>query len=411
MQIRSEDAWRYRWLLVIAGGVVMGGALGVRSVQGLFLVPVTLDHGWSREAFGLAFALQNLIWGISQPFTGMIADRYGSARVIFAGSVLYALGLVVMALAGSTGVYTLGTGVMVGIALSGTAFGAVYGALSRLFPPEHRSWALGISGTIGGLGQFVMVPLAQGVIDSFGWVRAIFVLAAVMLTTAPLAAWLRDRPLERGAEGGQHQTIRAAVHEALTHRGFWLLNIGFFACGFQLAFVAAHMPAYLLDHGMSARQASISLAIIALANTVGTFLCGYAGGFWRRKYLLAGIYFTRVIAMALFVLLPLTPVSLYVFSFVTGLIWLGTVPLTSGVVSQVFGVRYIATLFGFVFFGHQLGSFFGVWIGSLVYDAVHSYLPLWYGSMALGVVAGLVHLPINDSSVPRLSAAPAAQPA
>ncbi|MCM2547878.1 MFS transporter [Burkholderia glumae] len=411
MQIGSERAWHYRWLLVIAGGVVMGGALGVRSVQGLFQVPVTLDHGWSREAFGLAFALQNLIWGISQPFTGMIADRFGSARVIFAGSVLYALGLAVMALAASTGAYTLGTGVMVGIALSGTAFGAVYGALSRLFPPEHRSWALGVSGTIGGLGQFVMVPLAQGMIDSFGWVRATFVLAAVMLAVAPLAAWLRDRPLARGAEGGDPQTIRAAVREALTHRGFWLLNIGFFACGFQLAFVAAHLPAYLLDHGMSARQASVSLAVIALANTVGTFLCGYAGGLWRRKYLLAGIYFTRVIAMALFVLLPLTPASLYVFSFVTGLIWLGTVPLTSGVVSQVFGVRYIATLFGFVFFGHQLGSFFGVWIGSLVYDAVHSYLPLWYGSMALGVVAGLVHLPINDSSVARLAAAPAARPA
>ncbi|ACR28820.1 MFS transporter [Burkholderia glumae] len=411
MQIGSERAWHYRWLLVIAGGVVMGGALGVRSVQGLFQVPVTLDHGWSREAFGLAFALQNLIWGISQPFTGMIADRFGSARVIFAGSVLYALGLAVMALAASTGAYTLGTGVMVGIALSGTAFGAVYGALSRLFPPEHRSWALGVSGTIGGLGQFVMVPLAQGMIDSFGWVRATFVLAAVMLAVAPLAAWLRDRPLARGAEGGDPQTIRAAVREALTHRGFWLLNIGFFACGFQLAFVAAHLPAYLLDHGMSARQASVSLAVIALANTVGTFLCGYAGGLWRRKYLLAGIYFTRVIAMALFVLLPLTPASLYVFSFVTGLIWLGTVPLTSGVVSQVFGVRYIATLFGFVFFGHQLGSFFGVWIGSLVYDAVHSYLPLWYGSMALGVVAGLVHLPINDRSVARLAAAPAARPA
>ncbi|MCR1765991.1 MFS transporter [Burkholderia glumae] len=411
MQIGSERAWHYRWLLVIAGGVVMGGALGVRSVQGLFQVPVTLDHGWSREAFGLAFALQNLIWGISQPFTGMIADRFGSARVIFAGSVLYALGLAVMALAASTGAYTLGTGVMVGIALSGTAFGAVYGALSRLFPPEHRSWALGVSGTIGGLGQFVMVPLAQGMIDSFGWVRATFVLAAVMLAVAPLAAWLRDRPLARGAEGGDPQTIRAAVREALTHRGFWLLNIGFFACGFQLAFVAAHLPAYLLDHGMSARQASVSLAVIALANTVGTFLCGYAGGLWRRKYLLAGIYFTRVIAMALFVLLPLTPANLYVFSFVTGLIWLGTVPLTSGVVSQVFGVRYIATLFGFVFFGHQLGSFFGVWIGSLVYDAVHSYLPLWYGSMALGVVAGLVHLPINDRSVARLAAAPAARPA
>ncbi|WP_322045515.1 MFS transporter [Paraburkholderia sp. J67] len=397
-----EEAWRQRWLLVLAGGIVMGAALGVRNVQGLFLLPVTIDRGWPRETFGLALALQNLLWGVAQPLTGMIADRYGSARVIFAGALLYALGLAVMAHAATVGVYTFGVGVLIGVALSGTAFGAVYGALSRLFPADKRGWALGVAGTIGGLGQFWMVPLAQGMIGSIGWSAAIGVLAVVVLATAPLAAWLRDRPAASGSPSHPGDTIRAAVMGALAHRGFWLLNLGFFACGFQLAFIGAHLPAWLLDRGMSAREASMALAIIALANTAGTFLCGYAGGLLRRKYLLSGIYFARAAAMALFITLPLTSASLYIFSFAMGLMWLGTVPLTNGIVSQVFGVRYIATLFGFVFFGHQLGSFFGVWLGGVVFDATHSYAWLWYGSIALGVVSGLLHLPIDDPRVGHL---------
>ncbi|AOK32401.1 MULTISPECIES: MFS transporter [Burkholderia] len=404
MVIGPADAWQHRWRLVVAGGLLMGAALGVRNVQGLFLLPVTIEHGWPRETFGFALALQNLLWGVAQPFTGMIADRFGSARVIAAGAVLYALGLVVMAHTASAGVYTLGTGVLVGIALSGTAFGAVYGALSRLFPAEQRAWALGVAGTIGGLGQFCMVPLTQQMIAGLGWVSAIVVLAAVMFATAPLAAWLRERRAEPGVPGDDGQTMRAAIREALSHRGFWLLNLGFLACGFQLAFITAHLPAYLLDKGMSARQAGIALASIALANTIGTFLCGYAGGFLRRKYLLSGIYFVRAAAMLLFVTLPLTPASLYAFSFVMGLVWLGTAPLTNGLVSQVFGVRYITTLFGFVFFGHQLGSFFGVWLGGVVFDATHSYDLLWYGSAALGVIAAVLHLPIDDQQVTRLAA-------
>nr|WP_240161103.1 MFS transporter [Burkholderia sp. Ax-1719] len=397
-----EDVWRQRWPLVVAGGVVMGAALGVRNVQGLFLLPVTLDRGWTRETFGFALALQNLLWGFAQPLTGMIADRFGSARVIFTGALLYALGLVVMAHAASVGVYTFGVGVMIGIALSGTAFGAIYGALSRLFPADKRGWALGVAGTIGGLGQFWMVPAAQGMIGAMGWASAIGVLAVVMLVSAPLAFCLRDRPEDHAAQLHAGDTIRAAVKEALAHRGFWLLNLGFFACGFQLAFIGAHLPAYLLDRGMSAREASLALAIIALANTAGTFLCGYAGGFLRRKYLLSGIYFVRAAAMALFIALPLSPTSLYTFSVVMGLTWLGTVPLTNGIVAQVFGVRYIATLFGFVFFGHQLGSFFGVWLGSVVFDATHSYAWLWYGSIWLGVLSGLLHLPIDDRRVVRV---------
>jgi MFS family permease len=418
----SKTHWQARWLPVIAGGIVMGATLGVRNVQGLFLLPVTLDRGWSREAFGLALALQNLLWGVAQPLTGMIADRFGSARVIVTGAVLYALGLLVMAHAASAGLYTLGVGLLIGVALSGTAFGAVYGALSRLYAPERRGWALGVAGTIGGLGQFCMVPLAQGMIGGFGWVTAIIVLAALVAATAPLARWLRDTPVplaHRTVQAGgarvtsasnDDQPLRAAIQEALSHRGFWLLNLGFFACGFQLAFIATHLPAWLLDRGFGAREAGFALATIALANTLGTFLCGYAGGFLRRKYLLSAIYFVRAGAMALFIALPLTHASLYLFSFVMGLIWLGTVPLTNGVVSQVFGVRYITTLFGFVFFGHQLGSFFGVWLGGVVYDATRSYDLLWYGSIALGVIAGVLHLPIDDQRVARLDGV-GAQPA
>ncbi len=397
----QDDAWNKRWPLVIAGGVVMGAALGVRHVQGLFLTPVTIDHGWSRETFGLALALQNLVWGIAQPFTGMIADRFGSAKVILAGLLIYALGLVTMAYADTPGVYTFGAGVLVGIALSGSAFGAVYGALSRLFPAERRSWALGVAGAIGGLGQFCTVPFVQSLMSRVGWVVTLVVLAAVLIMLAPLSAWLRDRPVLRAPGDSSAQSIGAAVREALSHRGFWLLNFGFFACGFQLAFIAVHMPAYLLDKGLSARNASAALALIALANVLGTYLCGYAGDFMRRKYVLSAIYFIRSAAMAAFFLAPLSPASVYAFSFVMGLLWLGTVPLTNGLVSQVFGVRYIATLFGFVFFGHQLGSFLGVWLGGIVYDAIHAYDLLWYAAIALGIVAGLLHLPINDERVER----------
>ncbi len=400
----QDDGWRKRWQPVIAGGLVMGAALGVRHVQGLFLAPVTIDHGWSRETFGLALALQNLLWGVAQPFTGMIADRFGSARVILAGMLVYALGLFVMAYAGTPGVYTLGTGVLVGVGLSGSAFGAVYGALSRLFPAGDRSWALGVAGAIGGLGQFCTVPFVQSLISGIGWVSTLIVLASVMVLLAPLSACLRDRPMSRHIPGeASAQSMGAAIRKALSHRGFWLLNFGFFACGFQLAFIAAHMPAYLLDQGLRARNASAALALIALANVIGTYVCGYVGDFLRRKYVLSAIYFIRSAAMMAFFLAPLTPASVYAFSFLMGLLWLGTVPLTNGLVSQVFGVRYIATLFGFVFFGHQLGSFLGIWLGGVVYEATHAYDLLWYGAIALCVIAGLLHLPINDERVERLA--------
>lgn len=388
----------HRWWLVIAGGAIMGAALGTRHVQGLFLTPVTLDRGWTREAFGFALALQNLLWGLAQPFTGMIADRFGSAKVIVAGLLIYALGLFAMAHSTSLNAYTLGAGVLVGTALSGTAFGTVYGALSRLATPEQRGWALGVAGAVGGLGQFCMVPIAQSLLSAVGWVATLTILALGMAVLAPLATVLRE-PAVASADDVARESLRTALAQAFSHRGFWLLNGGFFACGFQLAFIGAHMPAYLLDKGLSPRDASTALALIALANVAGTYLCGHAGTSMRRKYVLSAIYFARAAATALFLALPLTPLSVDLFSFAMGFIWLGTVPLTNGIVSQVFGVRYIATLFGFVFFGHQLGGFFGVWLGGLVFDATHSYDLLWYGSIALGIVAGIMHLPIDDTAL------------
>lgn len=398
---RTERIWARRWLIVLAGGVIMGSSLGVRHVQGLFLPPITLDQDWSRESFAFALAMQNLIWGLAQPFTGMIADRFGSLKVLIPGMLLYALGLVIMANSDTTGAFLMGNGILIGIALSGTAFGAVYGTLSRIFPPEHRSWALGVAGAIGGFGQFVMVPVTQGLLDGVGWISALIVLAVVMLVLAPMAAWLRDDPEGERQEGVQNQSMMHAIREAGGHRGFLLLNLGFVACGFQLAFIASHMPAYLMDGGLGPREASIALALITLSNIVGTYLGGYLGGFLRRKYVLAATYAARAVAMALFVALPLTPLSTYIFSLVMGLLWLGVVPLTTGLISQIFGVRYITTLFGFVFFGHQVGSFFGVWLGGYVFDATQSYDLVWYGAIALGVFAAIMHMPINDANVSR----------
>ena len=398
---RQGKVRQQRWLIVFAAGAVMGAALGIRHVQGLFLQPVTLDQGWSREVFGFTLALQNLVWGLAQPFTGMIADRFGSMKVILPGMLLYALGLFATAHSSSAAEFMLGNGFLIGIALSGTAFGAVYGALSRIFPAEQRSWALGVAGSLGGLGQFCMVPFAQNLLDGMDWISALLVLCVVMLLMSPLVFWLRDGDgAIRWPEEGE-LTMGEAIREACAHRGFWLLNLGFLACGFQLAFIAGHMPAYLMDKGMGPREAGIALALISLANIIGTYLSGYLGGLMRRKYLLSGIYIVRSAAMILFVALPVSEVTVYAFSFVMGLIWLGTVPLTNGLVSQIFGVRYITTLFGIVFFGHQLGAFLGVWLGGYVFDLTGSYDLLWFGSIALGLAAAALHMPIDDANVVR----------
>lgn len=384
---------------VVCGGLVMGLALGARHVQGLFLVPMTAERGWTREAFAFAIAVQNLVWGFAQPLTGMIADRYGSLRVILAGTLLYAAGLAAMAAATTPAGLTLSAGVLVGVALSCTSFGAVYGALSRLAAPAQRPWALGLAGAVGGFGQFAMVPAAHGLIGMLGWAAALVALGVAIALAGPAAFTLRDRPSD--AASGPAQSMRTAIREAFAHRGFRLLNLGFLACGFQLAFIASHLPAYLLDRGLSAADGVAALAIVALANVAGTYCCGRLGGVYRRKRLLAALYLVRAGAMAAFVLLPATPWSVWLFAAVMGFLWLGTVPLTNGLVAQVFGVRYITTLFGFVFLGHQVGSFLGVWLGGLVFDATGSYDAIWAAAIALGVIAAALHWPIDDREIVR----------
>ncbi|WP_458215011.1 MFS transporter [Paracidovorax citrulli] len=409
--------------IVLAGGLILGLAMGMRHVQGLFLLPITMERGWTREAFGFALAVQNIFWGAGQPIAGMIADRYGSGRVVAAGLVLYAAGLVGMTQATTITGFMLSAGVCIGLAMSCTTFGVVYAALSRMISVERRGWALGLAGAFGGLGQFLLVPGVQAVIGSFGWAVTLGAMAATLLLALPLALPLRERrlpsppaPLPHAGEGSKpeppgavpEQSMGAAIRQALRHRGFWLLNIGFLACGFQLAFIATHMPAYLVDSGLQARHAVAALAIIALTNIGGTYACGLLGNYVPRHKALSAIYLLRTAAIALFLLVPLTPLSVYVFAAAMGLLWLGTVPLTNGLVSKVFGTRYVGTLFGLVFLGHQLGSFLGVWLGGYLFDRTGSYELVWLGAIGVGLGAALLHWPIDDRPVVASSAVPAA---
>ncbi|WP_459616593.1 MFS transporter [Bordetella sp. 2513F-2] len=390
--------------LTVCAGVIVGYAMGARHVQGLFLTEMVMARGWTREDFAFALAVQNLVWGLAQPGAGMLADRYGSMRVVVCGCALYAAGLMLQRYAATPAALLLGSGLVIGIALSASSFAVVYGAVNRLSPPAGRSAALGVAGAVGGMMQFLLVPAVQATIATWQWPAGLEGLALLGLLVLPLARALDDRAAQSAAQGPA-QSMRQAVREALGHRGFWLLNAGFLACGFQLAFIAGHLPAYLADQGMNAGHGVTALALIALANIAGTYACGVLGGRYRRKYLLAGVYLVRTAAIAAFVAFPVTPASLYVFAAVMGFTWLGTVPLTNGLLAQMFGVRYIATLFGFVFLGHQLGSFLGVWLGGWAYDASGSYLPVWLGCLAVGLAAAALHLPIDDR--PTVQARPA----
>jgi len=409
---RSSPGPRVSWPLLLCAGAVLGFALGTRHVQGLFMLPMLSDRGWGRQSFAFAAGLQMLVWGVMQPLTGWIADRFGTARVIAIGCVVYAAGLAIESLAASPGGLALGVGLVTGAALSATTFATVYGGLARIVAPQRRGLAQGLAGGIGGLIQFVLVPAAQWGIDRLGWSQALQALALLALGCAIAARTIDDRAAPgtppQGGSAVPPATVGPAVRAALGHSGFWLLNLGFISCGFQLAFLGVHLPAYLRDAGLSTGAGVNAIALIALANAFGTFACGKLGDLYRRKYLLAGVYALRTLAMIVFVALPLSPASLYGFAAVMGATWLGTVPLTSGVLAQIFGVRYIGTLFGLVFVGHQLGGFFGAWLGGSVYDATRSYAWMWAISIALGAASVLLNLPIRDRSIEhRLEALPA----
>ena len=397
--------WRTPILVLACGGLIMTLAMGARHGFGLFLQPMSAAHGWGRETFAFALALQNLMWGVAQPFTGLIADRYGAGRVLFVGALLYVAGLVWMAYAANGTELALSAGVLIGIGLSGTTFSIVYGVLGRIYPPEQRSMALGIAGAAGSFGQFAMLPATQALITGMGWLNALLVLAATAALMAPLSAVLAEPA--RSGDGHRKQPVRAAIAEAAGHKGFWLLTFGYFVCGFQVVFIGVHLPAYLGDHGLPGKVGVICLALIGFFNIIGTYGAGWLGQRHSKKHLLAFIYVARSVIIALFLAAPLTPWSAYLFAAAMGLLWLATVPLTNGIVAQVFGVHYLSMLGGFVFFSHQIGSFLGAWLGGVLFDRTGAYDLVWGIAIALGVVAMALNVAVDQRPLARLRAATA----
>ena len=400
----TAPSWRTPSIVLICGGLILTLAMGIRHGFGLFLQPMSADLHWGRETFALALAVQNLVWGVTQPFAGMIADKYGAGRVLIGGTILYGLGLVTMAHAATPLMMVLTAGVLIGTGLSGVTFSVVSGVLGRAFPPEKRSMALGISAAAGSFGQFAVLPLTQYLLTHIGWYGALLTLAGVSLLMVPLAAAMVERNL--GAHANLFkQSAGEAMREAVGHRGYVLLTLGFFVCGFQVVFIGVHLPSYLLDKGLPANVGVTALALIGLFNIVGTYTAGWLGGKISKKYILSAIYFGRTIVIALFVLLPLSALTVYAFAIGLGLLWLSTVPPTNGIVAQIFGVRYLAMLSGFTFLSHQIGSFLGAWLGGLMFDRTGSYNVVWYLAIALGVVAGLLNLPIDERELKRGTAA------
>jgi len=397
MQALARD-WRTPGMVILCGGLIVMLSMGIRHAFGLFLQPMSADFAWGREVFSLAIALQNLVWGATQPFTGFIADRNGAGRVLVIGGVLYVLGLVLMA-ASSTGLALSGSaGLLIGLGLSGTTFSVVYGVVGRAVTAEKRSTALGIVGAAGSFGQFMMVPVGQTLIGSLGWVSALIVMAVLGSMMVPLSSALVEKRSDAVAIGPQ-QTVGQAIREAARHRGFWLLTLGFFVCGFQVVFIASHLPAYLADRGQPAQVGMLALALVGLFNIFGTYTAGLLGGRFPKKYLLSTLYAARAVVIAIFIASPVTLLSTALFAAAMGLLWLSTVPLTNGIIAQVFGVQYLSMLSGFVFFSHQIGSFVGAWLGGFLFDVTGSYQIVWILSIGLAVAAALVNLPIDERPV------------
>jgi MFS family permease len=393
--------WRTPAVIILCGCLISLLGFGPRSAFGFFLTPMSQANGWGRDVFALAFALQNLLWGIGQPFAGAVADRFGMVRVLSVGALMYAAGLALMAYTTSPLTLQVTAGVLVGFGLSGCSF--------NLVPERHRGLAIGAGTAAGSFGQFLFAPFGVAVIDNFGWQSALLTFSGMLLLIVPMALALATPPNSPGKAGSgvpQAQSLTSALAEAFAHRSYVLLVFGFFTCGFQLAFITLHLPSYLIDRGLSAQVGGWALATIGLFNIIGSISVGWLSTIYPRRYLLATNYFLRAVFIAAFVLLPASPVTTLVFAAGMGLMWLSTVPPTSGLVSLMFGTRWLATLYGFAFFSHQVGGFLGAWMGGLLYERTGSYDIVWWLAVAFGILSAVINLPIEEKPV--LRAAPAA---
>ena len=390
--------------VLICGALIVTLSMGIRHGFGLWLQPITQAQGWTRETFSFALAVQNLSWGVFGVFAGMVADRFGALRVIVGGALFYALGLVGMALSPTGLVFTLTAGVLIGAAQAGTTYAVIYGVIGRHISAEKRSWAMGVAAAAGSFGQFLMVPTEGFLISSFGWQNALLVLSGAVLLIMPLALGLREGGFAGEQAQAREQTIFQALREAFKYPSFQLLMAGYFVCGFQVVFIGVHMPSYLKDKGLPPQVASYALALIGLFNVFGTYAAGVLGQRIAKRKILATIYISRAVVIAVFVAAPISPASVYLFASVMGLLWLSTIPPTNAMVAQIFGIQHLSMLGGFIFLSHQMGSFMGVWLGGYLYDRTGSYDIVWYIAIGLGVFAALVNLPVRETPIPRHSA-------
>jgi MFS family permease len=394
--------------VLICGAAIVTLAMGIRHGFGLWLQPITTQYGWTRENFAFALAIQNLTWGVTGIAAGMLADKFGAFKVIIGGAILYALGLVGMAYANTPFLFALSAGILIGAAQSGTTYAVIYGVIGRNVPAEKRSWAMGVAAAAGSFGQFLMVPTEGFLISSFGWQQALVMLGLATLLMIPLSFGLREAAFAGGATAVKRdQTIVQALIEAFKYQSFQLLMAGYFVCGFQVVFIGVHLPSYLKDQGLSPQVASYALALVGLFNVFGTYIAGSLGQSMSKTKILSFIYFARAIIVTIFILAPLTPMSVYIFASLMGLLWLSTVPPTNAVVAQIFGIQHLSMLSGFVFFSHQIGSFLGAWMGAVIFDANKSYDVMWYIIIALGVFGGLINLPVKESAILRSALKPA----
>lgn len=390
------------WIIIIAGGTIMALALGIRQSLGLYLTPISLELGIGRESFALAMGLMNLVWGLGAPLTGMIADKYGAGRLVAAAGLSYVAGLMILTQSGQGEQLLIG-GTLIGLGMSGAGFSVILGIVGRTASDHNRGLALGVVSMAGSIGQFVALPYTHVLIEGFGWVTSLFILAGTVFLIAPLAYGIAGKPKKtsRISDTDITQTLKQALQEAFSDRNYKLLNLGFFVCGFHVAFIAIHLPSYIGDANLAPWLGAAALTLIGLGNVFGSLGCGILGDYFPKKNVLSLLYLVRSVIIFVFLMVPLTELSVLTFSLAIGLLWLGTVPLTSGLVAHIYGTTYMSTLFGVVFLSHQVGSFLGAWLGGLVYDFSGSYDFVWWVSIALGVLAALVHWPIQERPVVR----------